>query len=195
MPSIAVNKALTAVKGTTLCPPDACFITEDSPVKFTFTDLPIKRIVPYQKFGSLMTILTVENVAVKPHLPDRVVQTREEIDDCFKYIQDDGPMNPSDALRWALKQQMFGNGESGDGPLVGWNLGWIKDALAAKRDARFLSKEVVDYPLTLIDFARFALTEVILPVLGDSKTKSVIWAGTSGVGKTPDAHDGLGRAC
>eukprot|EP00971_Amphidinium_carterae_P288709 5732856-Amphidinium_carterae.1 len=31
-------------------------------------DLPIKRIVPGQKLGSLMT--TVEKVAVKPHLPD-----------------------------------------------------------------------------------------------------------------------------
>eukprot|EP00971_Amphidinium_carterae_P340927 6479490-Amphidinium_carterae.1 len=119
---------------------------------------------------------------------ERVVQTPEEIDDGFKYIQNAGPRNPSDALPWALKQQMFGKGESGDGPLVGWNLAWIKDGLAAKRDAGFLSKEVVDYPLTLMDFTRFALTEIILPVLGDIKTKSVIWAGTSGVGKTPAAH-------
>eukprot|EP00971_Amphidinium_carterae_P102892 2036687-Amphidinium_carterae.1 len=78
---------------------------------------------------------------------ERVVQTPEEIDDGFKYIQNAGPTNPSDALPWALKQQMFGNGESGDGPLAGWNLGWIKDGLSAKRDAGFLSKEVVDYPV------------------------------------------------
>eukprot|EP00971_Amphidinium_carterae_P193019 3830533-Amphidinium_carterae.1 len=40
---------------------------------------------------------------------ERVVQTPEEIDDGFKYIQNAGPTNPSDALPWALKQQMFGN--------------------------------------------------------------------------------------
>eukprot|EP00971_Amphidinium_carterae_P102890 2036686-Amphidinium_carterae.1 len=187
------------------------------------TDLPIKRIVLGQKLGSLMTILTVEKVAVKPHLPDgdtpqvpprllvpvlahmlehlggstmacrvmlqsdasagggangkeRVVQTPEEIDDGFRYVQvlqDAGPTNPSDALPWALKQQMFGNGESGDGPLVGWNLGWInKDGLAAKRDAGFVSKEVVDYPLTLMDF-----------LVGD-----LGWNFRRGVGKTPAAH-------
>eukprot|EP00971_Amphidinium_carterae_P228002 4522488-Amphidinium_carterae.1 len=63
MPSIAVNRALTAVKGTTLrlSPPDAYFTTKDTPVKFMLTDLPIKRIAPGQKLGSLMTILTVSN--------------------------------------------------------------------------------------------------------------------------------------
>eukprot|EP00971_Amphidinium_carterae_P143325 2839591-Amphidinium_carterae.1 len=55
---------------------------------------------------------------------ERVLQTPEEIDDGLRYIQNAGPTNPSDGLPWALTQQMFGNGESGDGPLVGWNLGW-----------------------------------------------------------------------
>eukprot|EP00971_Amphidinium_carterae_P115708 2291708-Amphidinium_carterae.2 len=47
---------------------------------------------------------------------ERVVQTPGEIDAGLKHIQNVGATNPSNALTWPLKQQMFGSNDSGTAP-------------------------------------------------------------------------------
>ena len=103
----------------------------------------------------------------------------------FDHIRQLGPTgtDQNQNVEWCELER--NNPES---PLYQWPAGLIKESLANLSKGKACAKAQKAYPLTLRDVKSQVLKDVVLPFISKHMVHGAIWAGQSGVGKTPLAR-------
>ncbi|CAE7475993.1 unnamed protein product [Symbiodinium microadriaticum] len=75
-----------------------------------------------------------------------------------------------------------------DGPLHGWSAGLVKECLRGHLSGIVYAKTMNDFYLTLQDLAAWFLDDVVVELLGDQRSKTIVFLGLAENGKTPAAQ-------
>ena len=115
---------------------------------------------------------------------DRKLMSEAQIDAAFDYIDEHAPLKSSNNahIRWVLKQK-----NDPQSPLFDWPENRIKEAIHNLQSGTSLTKNIINYPLTLFDLKNWVLLSILKPCLKTAMHKSILFAGVSGIGKTPVA--------
>ena len=115
---------------------------------------------------------------------DRKLMSEAQIDAAFDYIEEHAPLKSSNNahIRWVLKQK-----NDPQSPLFDWPENRIKEAIHNLQSGTSLAKNIINYPLTLFDLKNWVLLSILKPCLKTAMHKSILFAGVSGIGKTPVA--------
>ena len=110
------------------------------------------------------------------------VRTPEELRLGFDHIKEYGPLGTDENqnVEWAESQRA-----DIESPLYGWNASIIKESLGNITRGRATAQAQKYYPVTLKDVKSAVLQDLVIPFLAKSGEHGAIWAGASGIGKTP----------
>ena len=103
----------------------------------------------------------------------------------FDYIRTEGPRSnlANRQVEWAEIEV-----NRPDGPLMGWSAGLVKECLRSHTCCNVYSKPITNYFLTLHDISGWVLGEVLVHILGDLQSKTLVMMGLAEKGKTPLAQ-------
>ena len=73
-------------------------------------------------------------------------------------------------------------------PVFGWSSGLVKECLRGHSSAHVFATPVTNFYLTLHDVAAWFLDDVLVPILGDLKTRTLVFMGLAEKGKAPIAQ-------
>ena len=114
--------------------------------------------------------------------PQPQLRSPDELVEGFAYIKEFGPLGSDENqnVEWAETQRA-----TQESPLHGWSVGLIKESLGNITRGRTTAQAQKYYPVTLKDIKSPILQDLVIPFLARSGEHGAIWAGASGVGKTP----------
>ena len=103
----------------------------------------------------------------------------------FDYIRTEGPRTNigNRQVEWAEIEV-----NCTDGHLSGWSAGLVKECPRNHANSSVYSKPQTDFYLTLHDIAGWFLDDVLVNILGDLQTKTLVMMGFAEKGKTPVAQ-------
>ena len=90
----------------------------------------------------------------------------------FAYIKSDGPKSNMNNLRGA---EIEVNRE--DSPIYGWSAGLVKESLKGDASANVFARPTKNFFLTIHDLSAWFLKDILLPLLGDMKSKTLVFLG------------------
>ena len=148
---------------------------------------------PCYKYGPLALQLMLERMSTWIASYHRITgkpkeEKRREPSDLqvgFDYIRKHGPRTNigNQQTEWAEIEV-----NRPQGPLTGWSSGLVKECLRGHSNSVVFSTPITDYYLTLHDVAGWFLDDVLMEILGDLQSKTLVFMGFAEKGKTPVAE-------
>ncbi|CAE7386029.1 unnamed protein product [Symbiodinium sp. CCMP2592] len=124
-------------------------------------------------------------VVPKPAKESKPKQNTDDLQSGFAYIKANGPRSNigNQQIEWAVIET-----RRTDSPLHGWSAGLVKECLRGHASGIVYAKTMNDFYLTLHDLAAWFLDDVVVELLGDLKSKTIVFLGLAEKGKTPAAQ-------
>ena len=123
-----------------------------------------------------------------PKVPTKDNKPKQDQNDLrvgFDYIRAQGPKTNvnNQQTEWAEIET-----HRSDSPLNGWSAGLVKECLRSLSTGNVHAKPDHKFPLTLHDIAGWFLGDVLIHILGDLRSKTIVFMGLAEKGKTPIAQ-------
>ena len=124
-------------------------------------------------------------VTPKPPQESKPKQNTDDLQSGFAYVKANGPRTNigNQQIEWAEIET-----RRTDGSLHGWSAGLVKECLRGHSSGIVYAKTMNDFYLTWHDLAAWFLDEVVVELLGDLKSKTIVFLGLAEKGKTPAAQ-------